>query len=177
MPLLAQAVQPTALQPATATPFLQTLAIPTEELCSSTVAYTFVTKDSLPLWPVWKSYFDGCPSGSFTVLVHTQTPGAAAADVGSVGGEELSANHTVQGDLHHNWGMIDAMLNLYEGVEQRGRAGNGCVPRWVHMSSAADAPVQTCLGVHNHLRLSTGRSFVQHYEDDGVWKRCADHHT
>lgn len=168
MPAVATAV--TMLQP-TAETMIQATMIDPESLCSSTVAYTFLAEDRLPLWPVWQRYFEGCPAGSYTVLVHTQTPNATARQVSAVGGEELTAEHTVQGDLRFSWKMVDAMLHLYDGVEKQGKAANGCVPRWVHMSSAADAPVEPCLKVHNRLRLSTGRSFVQHYFNDGAWKR------
>eukprot|EP00966_Prymnesium_polylepis_P196818 4560850-Prymnesium_polylepis.1 len=66
----------------------------TESSCDSTVAYTFLAASSLPLWPVWQSYFAGCPAGSFTVVVHTQQPGSTIVNVSSVGGRELSPGRT-----------------------------------------------------------------------------------
>lgn len=126
---------------------------------NATVAYAFLTRKDLPLWPVWESYFRGCPAGSFKVLVHTQTAGAANA-VASVGGEELPPSETMQGDLRFNFSNVDAMLNLFGGVYARGAAPNGCKPRWVHVSSESCAPVQPCTKVHAYLQQYPSESFV-----------------
>ena len=138
--------------------------------CAGTVAYAFLTRSTLPLWPAWKRYFDGCPAGSFTVLVHTQRAGATLRDLMTVGGGEVVADQVVHGNLRFSYNMIDAMLRLYAGVHARGAAPNGCVPAWVHLSSDVCAPVRDCRTVHADLRRSAGRSFVQHYQNDGEWK-------
>lgn len=138
--------------------------------CNATVAYAFLTQDELPLWPVWESYFAGCPEGSYTVLVHTQKPNSTLANVSSVGGEELPPEEIVQGDLRYNYSMVDAMLALYAGVASRGLAPNGCTPAWVHMASYSCVPVAPCSEVHDHLEAHAGKSFLNHWYDRNAWK-------
>lgn len=133
--------------------------------CNGTVAYAFITRNDLPLWPVWKEYFDGCPKGSFTVIVHTQHPGNASV-VSSVGGEEMRASETIYGGLRFDYKMVDVMLNLYGGVKMHGAAPNGCAPTWVHMSSEHCAPVEPCSKVHAHLEQNAGNSFVKRVPED-----------
>ena len=143
--------------------------------CAGTVAYAFLTHDVLPLWPVWKRYFAGCPAGSYTVLAHTQTPGSVRTNMDEVGGEELLANETVTGELRFSYRMVDAMLALYGGVARRGPAPNGCVPAWIHLASYACAPIAPCSVTHETLRAGAGRSFLAHYystapPNSSVWK-------
>ena len=145
--------------------------------CTGTVAYTFLASRELPLWPVWQHYFAGCPFGSFTVLVHTQQPGAARAQVESVGGAELPPAQTVNGSIRFNYQMVEAMLNVMAPQKHR-LAQNGCAPHWVHIASDSCAPVAPCSAVHAKLRESTGASFVEHKAvyPDGVVKALQCEH-
>jgi len=131
-----------------------------------TVAYVFLAREHLPLWPVWEDYFKGCPNGSYTVLAHTQTPGAALgnhsfAGVSSVHGKELPASRVQNGELRYNWAMVEAMFQLYGEVIKDGAAPNGCAPQWIQMLSDACAPVRTCTALHSLLTEHAGSSFVQ----------------
>jgi len=110
--------------------------------CNSTVAYAFLAREGLPLWPAWQTYFDGCPEGSYTVMVHTQKPGATTKDVGFVSGAELDS--PILGDLRFSYKMVDAMLKLYGGVQKQGAAANGWEIRKTTVAGMADAPQNSC---------------------------------
>ena len=57
---------------------------PDEATCDATVSYLFLApRAELPLATVWRAYFDGCPSGSFTVHVHAQAGVVASAAIGA----------------------------------------------------------------------------------------------
>ena len=133
--------------------------------CNTTVAYTFLTRESLPLWDVWEHYLRGCPAGSATVLVHTQASARKRADlanlVARVGGALLPAELTISGNPTFSYKMVEMELALYRYIDRAGvRAANGCAPRFIHLSSEVDAPVTSCSSVHERLMASVGRSLV-----------------
>ena len=136
---------------------------------NGTVAYVFMTRSGLPLWPVWERYFASCPSGSAVAFVHQQdrTPSVLAKverQVTPLGGHVLPASATKQGDLRFEFSMAAAMLHLYSAAGQS-VAHNGCVPRWAHIASERDAPVVRCRAVHDFLRASPEESKLEWITD------------
>ena len=137
--------------------------------CDGTVAYTFLTRDVLPLWPAWTEYFDSCPRGSALPLVHSQDISRdARASMASIlepyGGHALPANETLQGNLRFRFAMVRAQMRLYLAANQT-IAHNGCTPRWVVTLSERDAPARSCGEVHRMLAERAGVSFLEAHED------------
>ena len=65
------AASPAAPADSKAAPWLPALKPDDDVSCDATVAYLFMAPEAnLPLAPVWRKYFDSCPSGSYTVHVH-----------------------------------------------------------------------------------------------------------
>jgi len=136
--------------------------------CDGTVAYVFLVVDSIPLASVWSKYFGSCPKGSHTVLVHAQNQNAQLSKhVHSMGAKQIDPKQVVAGDLRFNFSMVQAELNLYEGVRRDGNAPNGCKPRWIHLSSESCAPVAPCSQVHEHLKQHRYGSFVGYQVQEG----------
>ena len=142
--------------------------------CDVTVGYAFLTKDELPLWPVWERYFEGCPRGSYTVAVHTQAMGEARAtltkSIRAVGGHVVEVEDTVTGDPRFKWSMITAMFRVYRLAAETAAPGSGCTPRWLHLSSESCVPVATCRVVHEHLRKHVGVSFLSPLQPEGAYE-------
>ena len=142
---------------------------PAASECDETVAYAFMTRDQLPLWPAWSAYFDGCPPGSALPLVHSQDVSSGSREamtsrLAPYGGHALPAEQTLQGDLRFSFDMIRAQLHLYAAAN-RTAAGNGCTPRWVVTLSERDAPVRSCAAVHRELASLAGSSQLEPAED------------
>ena len=138
--------------------------LPPDATCDSTVAYAFLTRDNLPLWRAWSSYFDGCPSGSALPIAHTQAESpqvreALASLLRGHGGHLVPMNATVMGDLRFRFDMVRAMLRLF-GDAATHTAPNGCTPRWVVTLSDHDAPVRGCAAVHRQLAAQAGVSIL-----------------
>lgn len=138
-----------------------------EEVGSSpTVAYAFLTRDTLPLWPVWEAYFAGCPAGTALPIIHSQEStsdpqlhAALAQSVARFGGFVLSASETRTGGTRFKWRMISIMLSLMRAA-LRTPAASGCHARWIHFASERDAPLRSCVEVHEHLKQKRGFSFL-----------------
>ena len=148
--------------------------VPTSE-CSSSVAYTFLTRGDLPLWPVWREYFDSCPTGSAVPIVHSQDVSTGgrldmALRLGPYGGFALPPTDTLQGDLRFNIDMVRAQLRLY-GAASRATAPNGCTPSWAVTLSERDAPVRSCAAVHALLAERAGVSQLEPAEDSSWIRR------
>ena len=58
--------------------------VPSQCVSQVTVAYSFIARNSLPLWSIWQRYFASCPAGSAIPLVHSQ-------DVSTTGRAKLQA--------------------------------------------------------------------------------------
>eukprot|EP00900_Chrysochromulina_parva_P013167 jgi/Chrpa1/21851/Chrysochromulina_OHIO_Genome00025422-RA len=133
-----------------------------------TVAYAFLTRDALPLWSFWEAYFAGCPAGTAIPIVHSQKSISDAAlrnsvmrDVGRFGGFVLAANETRAGSTRFSWNMVAIMLTLMRAAARASTTGlSGCQPRWLHFASERDAPIRSCVEVHEHLRQKVGTSFL-----------------
>ena len=142
---------------------------PPSSECDGTVAYAFLTRDELPLWPVWSAYFDGCPAGSALPIVHSQDVSSAAraamaSRLEPYGGFTLPPEDTLQGDLRFTFDMVRAELRLY-GAAGRTLAPNGCTPQWVVTLSERDAPVRSCAAIHSELASKAGVSQLEATED------------
>jgi len=139
-----------------------------------TVAYAFLTRGPLPLWPLWEEYFQSCGMGARGVAGSTLSAGGAvpifhAQDVSlhdeirritaPYNGYVLPPEETVQGYPRFSWLMVAMMLHLYRGVS-RLVAPNGCRPKWVHLASERDAPVVACPTVHLELAAHPQKSRV-----------------
>ena len=133
-----------------------------------TVAYAFLTRDALPLWSFWEAYFAGCPAGTAIPIVHSQKSIRDTAlrksvmrDVGRFGGFVLAANETRAGITRFSWNMVAIMLTLMRAAARASTTGlSGCQPRWVHFASERDAPIRSCIEVHEHLRQKENRSHL-----------------
>lgn len=126
---------------------------PDEATCDATVSYLFLAPQAeLPLAKVWREYFDGCPSGSFTVHVHAQQ-GSAVPELP----EAAVLSEPLMGELRFSYTMQAAMNRLYEAAAS-GTAGNGCQPRWAQMLSDSCTPVSTCADAHEGLAKLRGTS-------------------
>mgnify|MGYP007078074105 CR=1 FL=1 len=53
------------------------------------------------------------------------------------------------------------------------RALNGCVPRWVHLLSEADAPARSCSDFHRKLSWHQGVSHFTYFRNRGPFD-CSD---
>ena len=135
--------------------------------CNGTVAYAFLSDGALPLWPVWHKYFAGCPAGSSIALVHSQDRKATLRSMATQRRPTappwsirvLDPAETINGSLRFSWKMVRAMFALVR-RSQRVRAPNGCVPQWIHFSSASCAPIRPCSAVHTFFKGHAGASFV-----------------
>jgi hypothetical protein len=126
---------------------------PDETTCDATVSYLFLAPQAeLPLAKVWREYFDGCPTGSFTVHVHAQQ-GSAVPEIP----EATVLSEPLMGELRFSYNMQAAMNRLYEAAAS-GTAGNGCQPRWAQMLSDSCTPVSTCADAHEGLAKLRGTS-------------------
>ena len=133
-----------------------------------TVAYAFLTRDELPLWSFWEAYFAGCPAGTAIPIVHSQESISDAAlrnrvmrDVERLGGFVLAANETRAGNPRFSWKMVAIMLTLMRAAARASTTGlSGCQPRWVHFASERDAPIRSCVEVHEHLRQKGNSSHL-----------------
>jgi hypothetical protein len=133
-----------------------------------TVAYAFLTRDELPLWSFWEAYFAGCPAGTAIPIVHSQKSildtalrNSVMRDVGRFGGFVLAANETRAGSTRFSWNMVAIMLTLMRAAARASTTGlSGCQPRWVHFASERDAPIRSCVEVHEHLRQKGNSSHL-----------------
>ena len=133
-----------------------------------TVAYAFLTRDALPLWSFWEAYFAGCPAGTAIPIVHSQKSirdtalrNSVMRDVGRFGGFVLAANETRAGSTRFSWNMVAIMLTLMRAAARASTTGlSGCQPRWVHFASERDAPIRSCVEVHEHLRQKGDISYL-----------------
>lgn len=140
-----------------------------DSACSGTVAYVFLTRGELPLWPVWREYFADCPPGSVVPIMHSQdvsngSRAVMAARLEPYGGFALPPEQTVQGDLRFSFAMVRAQLRLY-GAASRSTATNGCTPRWAVTLSERDAPLRSCAAVHSQLEDKAGVSQLEPGQD------------
>ena len=128
----------------------------------STVSYAFVTRGVLPLWPLWRRYFEGC-GGSAVPIFHSQdneTHASIREAAAPYGGYVLPPSETIAGNPRFSWRMVAMMMRLY--YRARGtQALNGCAPRWVITLSERCAPVQTCDVVHAALASRPGVNRIQ----------------
>ena len=127
--------------------------------CNATVAFAFLARDGLPLWPAWERFLAGCASGSYTVHVHAQRDSCCEDALGPVGGVQLPPNETEHGDLRFRWALVRAQFALFRRAA-RTRAPNGCVPRWVHTASDSCAPMVTCAALQRELTRNPGASYI-----------------
>ena len=119
-----------ALQPAADTP---------NATCDATVSYLFLSpRAQLPLSRVWRSYFDGCPPGSFTVHMHAQDRQAGEGTAPDL--PEATLIEPVAGELRFSYRMQLAMNQLYASAVEA-TAPNGCEPRWALDERAAERPL------------------------------------
>ena len=127
------------------------------------VAYAFLTRYDLPLWPVWSEYFRTCPPGSFTVVMHTQQVGPVPAALVMAGSPKqfvmIPANESFKGNLRFSWDMVAAMLSLYRHAAHS--STRNCAPSWVHLSSEQCAPITNCQSFHESLARRPKRSRLQ----------------
>ena len=137
-----------------------TAALANDATCNTTVAFVFLARESLPLWPVWEQFLSGCARGSFTVHVHSQRPGCCNDVLHAVGGAQLPTNETTQHDLRFRWGFVRAQLALFRHAARKS-APNGCQPQWVHTSSDSCAPVAECSSLARELSMNAGASYVE----------------
>ena len=141
-----------ALQPAADTP---------NATCDATVSYLFLSPHAqLPLSRVWRSYFDGCPPGSFTVHMHAQDRQAGEGTAPDL--PEATLIEPVAGELRFSYRMQLAMNQLYASAVEA-TAPNGCEPRWAQMLSDSCAPVRSCADVHAGLAAMRGVSQFEGY--------------
>ena len=126
--------------------------------CLGTVAYGFLTRDTLPLWPAWEQYFARCPAGSAIPIIHSQdsaTSRGVRAEVYQMlvmqQGLLVPPGNTIQGNPRFKWKMVEMMFSIFR-LAAQAVASNGCTPRHIHMLSERDAPIASCVQVHEHLR-------------------------
>ena len=139
------------------------------------VAYAFLTRDRLPLWPVWQRYLAGCPEGSGIPLVHAQDTAGSAAEleraVAEFGGRLLPSNETMLGAMRFSWNMVAAMMALFRAAGHAKKAlgpSTVCPPNFVQVLSERCAPVTQCAVVHSRLaeRMGTSLLDVSQHEID-----------
>ena len=122
-------------------------------LCTSveaTVAYLFLARDVATLHDqTWRSYLGSCPSGSFTVHIHTQSGKDWPLQTSRV-----PDNATMRGPMRSNYKMLAAQFALYREALQH-TAPNGCRPKWMQLLSEQTVPLRRCADVHH--RLAHGR--------------------
>ena len=155
---------------------------PSEAHAHHTVAYGFLTRGPLPLWPLWEQYFESCANGAAGVTASPLDAGSAVPifhvqDVSyhnairrrtaPYRGHVLSPDETVQGYPRFSWRMVAMMLHIYRASENV-LAPNGCKPAWIHMASERDAPVVACPVVHLELAAHPEQSRV-------VWNDQMEH--
>ena len=121
------------------------------------VAFLFLTTETLPLAPAWRTFFDGCPAGSYTVHIHAQRLGAAPPP--ELPEANMVANPT-QGELRFRYSMQEAMLKLYRNAAGA-TAPNGRRPIWAQMLSDSCAPVVSCTRYHDILKMRAGQSLFK----------------
>lgn len=132
-----------------------------EASAARTVAYAFLSRSTLPLWPLWAEYFDDC-NGNAVPVFHVQDTsvhGELADMTGVFNGFVLPKNETIQGDPRFSWKMVAIMLRLYHAAAHT-RAPNGCIPRWVITLSEAGAPTSRCAAVHEHFSARPGVNWI-----------------
>tara|TARA_B110001452_G_C15214548_1_gene421251 strand:+ start:75 stop:1412 length:1338 start_codon:yes stop_codon:yes gene_type:complete len=125
-----------------------------DQQCGTTVAYTFLTMDTLPLEDAWREYFDGCEPGSYTVHIHAQN--RRATNPGQLP-EAQMAKDPVQGRMRFRYAMIEAELRLYRDAAAA-TAPNGCTPQWIQLLSESCAPIVSCRTFHDRLAEKPGVS-------------------
>ena len=109
-----------------------------------------MTRNGLPLWPVWEAYFQSCPVGSIVVRIHSQegVNEALAAKLAAYNGKALPSEDVISANPRGSVDMLRIQLILYEAVGQA-LAENGCAPQFVQLLSERDAPVVGCATVHS----------------------------
>lgn len=131
-----------------------------------TVAYAFLTRGHMPLWPLWAAYFEGAGGAAVPIFhaqdleSHDRLRNLSAPFNGYV----LPTDETVQGYPRFSWKMIKMMLHLYRAVA-RLTAPNGCEPQWVHLASERDVPVVPSPFVHLELASKPALSHIS-YNDE-----------
>ena len=134
-----------------------------DEALEPTVAYGFLVKDRLPMWPAWRRFFAGCPAGSFSVVVHAQwRDDAFAAELAAVGGVYVAESEVVRGEsFRFRWLMVQAMIATWRAANRTApAAGGGCPPQWLNLNSDSCAPCLPCAQFHARLRRARGYSLL-----------------
>ena len=137
----------------------------------TTVAYAFMTRNTLPMWELWSAFFATCAAGSAIPIVHTQAAGKQRRDISAqlerFGGALVPESATTMGDPRWSWKMMDMQFALYELADRvRSKVGR-CRPKWVHVASENDVPVRLCPDVHRTLAWHPNTSRVTLFRDDG----------
>lgn len=130
---------------------------------ATTVAYMFIVSGGLPLWPVWREYFAGCPKGSYSIVIHSQNPLNVSDEIvkhmARVKGGMLPPAMVQNSSLRFSFHMVEAMFALYRRaarvslLQHDGMEGYACRPSHVKISSATCAPIASCTAFHKALDL------------------------
>ena len=129
---------------------------------SVTVAYTFITRATLPYWDVWRRYFATCPDGSALPVVHSQDlsdKGRAKMELmlATYRGRLLEREKTRLGNPRFSFLMVSIQLALWRAAGEA-VAPNGCAPQWFQLLSERDLPASSCADVHGFLGAAPGVS-------------------
>ena len=134
---------------------------------NESVAYLFITGGGLPLADVWRAYFDGCPAGTHTVVVHSQRPEELEAGAGALLPEMAVVEDPLQGnprsidatDQAGKWLLVDIQARLFDRA-QRATTTAGCRPRWGKILSDSCAPAFSCSAFHQSLQPHAGKTLT-----------------
>ncbi len=111
------------------------------------VAYAFLTRSALALWPLWDRYFAEC-AGQAVPVFHSQNDsqhGPLTAQSAHLGGVVLAPNETVHGNPRFSFDMVRIMLRLMRGAgELRAPLARRAVPSHDLPQSPSDY-LQHCL--------------------------------
>ena len=117
------------------------------------VAYLFLQgEQSMELADVWQEYLQSCPTGSYTVHVHLQSPAPFPVKDAQI------VTSPVEGDLRYSWQMQAAMHKLFRSALN---STTGCKPVWLQLISGDTAPIQSCRTVHELLGKNSGKSLIE----------------
>ena len=129
--------------------------------CAATVAYAFILEgeQEAAYENLWKTYLDGCPAGSYTLLGYWQHFPSHAAN-GSFVGAGMKLVPTTDAYLRNGYPMIRAELDLFDAAVST-KAPNGCMPQWVQLLSNSTMPLRPCDQIHEYMGTLPSLSLIE----------------
>ena len=105
-----------------------------------------MTRRDITVRPVWEEYFKTCPTGSFTIGIHSQNN-----EINPLSGSTvIDKDHVIHGNLRFSWNMIKATFTLYRLLSTL-TTTQGFVPPHIQLLSGDSAPLTRCDRFHANL--------------------------